>query len=125
MSKADRTILIVDDDAGIVDALRDALEDEGYATAVAHDGHAALAYLRSHARPCLILLDWMMPGCDGATFRTLQLADASIAGIPVVLLTADLRLEAKREMLDAAAYLPKPVKLDELLAMTERYATRD
>jgi len=68
-------ILIVDDDADIVDALADALTDEGYGVAVAKDGLEALRYLSVSPAPCLILLDWMMPYCDGPTFRQRQLAD--------------------------------------------------
>jgi CheY-like chemotaxis protein len=63
----------------------------------------------------------MMPRCDGASFRAEQRADARLAHIPVVLLTADVRLEEKRRALDAVDLLPKPVQLEELLEVVRRH----
>jgi two-component system, chemotaxis family, chemotaxis protein CheY len=110
-------ILVVDDDVDIVDALLDALTDEGYTVAVANDGFEALSYLRSSPAPCLILLDWMMPRCDGPTFREKQRADPALASIPVVLVTADPRVAEKSRELGAVANLRKPIDLDELLRL--------
>ena len=44
-------ILVVDDDANLLDALQTALVDEGHETAGAHDGHEALDWLRAHPAP--------------------------------------------------------------------------
>src|SRR5262245_45582173 len=110
-------ILIVDDDEGIIESLSDALADEGCDVAVARDGLEALERLRGGLRPCVILLDWMMPRCDGATFRQHQKADPALARIPVVLLTADARVVAKREDVGAVAHLRKPIALEKLLAV--------
>jgi|tagenome__1003787_1003787.scaffolds.fasta_scaffold20211330_2 CheY-like chemotaxis protein len=114
-------ILIVDDDVDIVDALSDVLTDEGYSVAVAKDGLEAMHYLESNPPPCLILLDWMMPRCDGPTFRGRQRAVPVLADIPVVLLTADPRVEEKSREIAAAAYLRKPIDLEDLLALIERH----
>jgi CheY-like chemotaxis protein len=114
-------ILIVDDDVDIVDALCDVLTDEGYPVAVAKDGLEAMGYLESNPPPCLILLDWMMPRCDGPGFRRRQRAVPVLADIPVVLLTADPRVEEKAREIAAAAYLRKPIDLEDLLALIERH----
>jgi CheY-like chemotaxis protein len=114
------TILIVDDDHDIREALADVLGDNGYAVAAAGDGLEALAYLRENPAPSMILLDWMMPKCNGAQFRAQQLEDPTLAKIPVVLLTADVSLEDKTRQLDARAYLAKPVSLEHLLAVVAR-----
>jgi two-component system, chemotaxis family, chemotaxis protein CheY len=115
-------ILVVDDDADILDALADALTDEGYTVASAKDGLEALSYLgEAAAAPCLILLDWMMPRCDGPTFRKRQLADVTLSSIPVVLLTADPRVQEKSREIGAVAHLRKPIDLDELLRIIERH----
>jgi two-component system, chemotaxis family, chemotaxis protein CheY len=108
-------ILIIDDDVDIVEALSDALRDEGYAVAVAKDGLEALSYLGSAPAPCLILLDWMMPRCDGPTFRQRQRADPALAAIPVALVTADARMAEKVQQIGAVANLRKPIDLEELL----------
>jgi CheY-like chemotaxis protein len=108
-------ILVVDDDFDLRETLSDLLEDEGFAVETAADGQAALEYLRAGHRPGLILLDWMMPRCDGATFRAEQLRDPTLAAIPVVLLTADERREQKTAELGVEAYIPKPCDRSTLL----------
>jgi two-component system, chemotaxis family, chemotaxis protein CheY len=121
VSTTGRRILVVDDDVDIVEALFDALSDEGHAVAVAHDGLEALRYLAAEPPPCLILLDWMMPRCDGPTFRRQQLADPALATIPVVLLTADPRVAEKAREIGAIAHLRKPIDLEDLLAIIARH----
>ena len=116
-----RRVLIVDDDFDIRDALKDVLEDEGYVVDTAADGRYALDLLRAPPFPCLILLDWMMPRCDGPQFRTQQRAEPAIADIPVVLLTADARLSEKVSDIGAQDYLKKPVQLERLLDVVQRY----
>jgi CheY-like chemotaxis protein len=115
------TILIVDDDFDLRDTLADVLQDHGFIVASAEDGLVALEYLRSNPAPCLILLDWMMPRCDGAQFRAEQRSDPRISMIPVVLLTADARHEEKMKAIDADAFLAKPVNLATLRAVIGRY----
>jgi two-component system, chemotaxis family, chemotaxis protein CheY len=115
-------ILVVDDDADVREALRDALEDEGYVTALAGDGEAALTYLRSSRLPALILLDWLMPGMEPAELHTALKADPRLSPIPVVLLTADIRSRSRAKELGVSDYLDKPVELERLLAVVARYA---
>lgn len=116
MSAEQPVVLIVDDDQDIRETLKDVLAEAGFAPACAADGNEAIRWLRANPLPAVILLDWMMPRCDGATFRALQLSDPAIARVPVVLLTADVMLsEAQREALGQVTYLKKPVKLATLL----------
>jgi CheY-like chemotaxis protein len=115
------TILIVDDDFDLRETLKDLLSDEGYTVAVAANGFEALAYLRNHAKPCLILLDWMMPHCDGAQFRAEQRQDPAIADIPVVIISADVRLRQTYEANEVAGYLVKPFQLHHLSKLIARF----
>lgn len=121
MSERPRTVMIVDDDFDVRESITDVLEDEGYCVVSAVDGLDALAVLRRDPPPDLILLDWMMPRCDGAHFRAQQLQEPALASIPVVLLTADLRVQDKQRSLGTAGFLTKPVQLDDLLTTVERY----
>ena len=114
-------VLIVDDDFDLRETLTDVLEDAGYGVATAADGVEALAYLRSHPPPTVILLDWMMPNCNGAQFRAEQLADPALAAIPVVLLTADTRLRDKLAELRVTTYLAKPCDRATLLSALRNY----
>jgi CheY-like chemotaxis protein len=111
------TVLIVDDDFDLRETLRDVLQDEGYAVATAEDGLAALAYLEANSAPCMILLDWMMPRCNGAEFRERQCQVPAFAAIPVVLLTADARQDEKIAATGAQHYLSKPVTRDRLCSV--------
>jgi CheY-like chemotaxis protein len=115
-----KIVLIVDDDFDVRESIADVLRDEGYVVALAVDGIEALSYLRSNAPPHLILLDWMMPRMDGATFRAEQRKDPALAAVPVVLLTADTRTPDQQLALDARAYLRKPIRLEELLETVDR-----
>jgi CheY-like chemotaxis protein len=117
-------ILVVDDDLDIRDTLADVLRDAGYRIALAGDGLEALAYLRTHEPPDLILLDWMMPRCDGASFRAAQISEPALAAIPVVLLTADAHVTRAGHPSNAGGFLRKPVQLAELLRMVERHCIK-
>src|SRR5262245_23969898 len=105
-----RHVLVVEDDFGVRESLADVLSDAGYEVSCAADGIEALALLRAGARrPQLILLDWMMPRCDGAQVMAALQADPTLADIPVVLLTADVRLQSRATALGVRGFLKKPV----------------
>ncbi|HEU5055404.1 MAG TPA: response regulator [Kofleriaceae bacterium] len=114
-------VLVVDDDPDLREALSDVLTDEGYQVDCAADGLEGLEHLRTGERPCLILLDWMMPRCDGPQFCAAQRADPAIADIPVVVLTAEMRLPHTLSALPTADYLKKPVELSRLLEVVRRH----
>jgi two-component system chemotaxis response regulator CheY len=112
-----KTVLVVDDDRDIRDVLTDALEAEGYRVVTAVDGLDALTWLRARtARPCVVLLDLMMPRMDGIQFRTEVLNDPDLALIPVVVLSADPSVIVTAKSLNFAGSLRKPVPLEALLA---------
>ena len=85
------TILVVDDDADIRDSVAEVLEDAGYRVQQAANGREALDYLQASAYPCIILLDLMMPVMDGPQFRAAQQSKPTLAGIPVVVISAGAR----------------------------------
>jgi CheY-like chemotaxis protein len=114
-------VLIVDDDYDIRDTMVEVLADHGYEAASAANGLEALTWLEQNGPPSLVLLDWMMPICDGACFRERQLADPELAKIPVVIVTAG---PAERVANDVAACLLKPVDLRSLIALVSRYVAR-
>jgi CheY-like chemotaxis protein len=116
-------ILLVDDDADIVKVVVQVLMDEGYTVSAARNGQEALDTLRAtwDRPPCVILLDLMMPVMDGRAFRAEQLRDPVLAGIPVVVLTADGDALLKAEKLGVAGALTKPVDLEQLLSAVRPY----
>ncbi len=112
-----RHVLVVEDDPDIRDSIRELLESEGLTVSVAANGQEALAHLNETGPlPDLVLLDLMMPVMDGFAFRARQRADPRLARIPVVVLSANPKLDARHDLLDARAYLTKPCDIDLLLA---------
>jgi CheY-like chemotaxis protein len=112
--------LLVEDDFDVREALVETLRDRGYEVESASDGEQAIQLLRAGARPGLILLDLMMPRMSGSEFRVAQLADAKLSELPVVLLSADGRMEEKAVALKVEGAIRKPIDLDELFSMIER-----
>ncbi|UGY92159.1 response regulator transcription factor [Streptomyces gobiensis] len=109
------SVLIVDDEPAVRDALRRSLGFEGYETEVAVDGVDALAKVAVQP-PELIVLDVQMPRMDGLTAaRRLR---AQGVTVPILMLTARDTVGDRVTGLDAGAddYLVKPFELDELLA---------
>jgi CheY-like chemotaxis protein len=117
----DFTILLVEDDFDVREALAETLRDEGYRVECAVDGAQALDYLRAGGRPGLILLDLMMPRMSGSEFRMVQKVDPALRHVPVVLLSADGRMEEKARVLETAGAIKKPIDLQELLSTIERF----
>lgn len=108
------TILIADDDQGIVEMLRRTLAYEGYTVVTAMNGQAALDEARGH-RPDLVVLDWLMPGLSGVEVaRRLRAVDDT----PILMLTARDAVEDRVTGLDGGAddYVTKPFSFTELLA---------
>jgi CheY-like chemotaxis protein len=114
------TILIVDDDPDISEALTEALEASGYEVAAAKNGVQALDWLRRSPAPCLILLDLMMPVMDGYEFLEQQKRDPKLASVPVVVITAGRRI-AGPKMIDVADVLLKPFALGRLKSVVQQY----
>jgi two-component system, chemotaxis family, CheB/CheR fusion protein len=109
-------ILIIEDDPEVRDLLDHLLKDEGYRTAVAADGAAALSLVtEGKARPDLILTDFNLPnGMDGLQAAA-KLRDKLHRKTPVIILTGDISTGTSREIaLQNCAKLDKPIKLKEL-----------
>jgi CheY-like chemotaxis protein len=105
-------ILVVDDDDDIREVIYDALGTADYLVRCVQDGEAAIAELRAGFRPQVILLDLMMPGMDGRRFRTVQLAHAEWAPIPVIVMSAGNSPKGGPE---ECLRLRKPFDLDQLI----------
>jgi DNA-binding NtrC family response regulator len=112
---ASKHILVVDDEIGIRELLRDILQDEGYQVQLAENAAAARA-ARLHERPDIVLLDIWMPDCDGITLLK-EWANSSLLTMPVVMMsghgTIDTAVEATR--IGAFDFLEKPIALQKLL----------
>jgi DNA-binding response OmpR family regulator len=115
-----KRILLVDDDAEIIESLRYALESKGYEILVARDGNQGLA-LAERETPDLVILDMMMPKRSG--FLVLErLRRTHLAPIRVIMITANegSRHKAYAEMLGVDDYIRKPFGMDRLVDSVQR-----
>jgi CheY-like chemotaxis protein len=117
MSK--KTILVVDDDDDVRDAVSELLENHGYAVVPASNGKEALHELKmQEVRPAMILLDLMMPIMDGQEFCAEQQADPDLRNIPVVVFSAFDPGSAQKDL----PRVEKPVQAEQLLDSVDHWS---
>jgi CheY-like chemotaxis protein len=112
-----RSVLVVDDDFDLRQALRDVLEEQGYEVDTAENGAEALRKLRASKSPPVVLLDLMMPVMDGWEFLDQLEHDEALAGTPVVVVSASRSVGALPGVGEA---LSKPLDYYKLLTSIER-----
>ncbi len=121
MSDAKR-ILIVEDEVGLAELLRDYLSAAGYATQMLHQGTGVVSWVREHA-PDMILLDLMLPGRDGLEIcKELR----SFSNVPIIMTTARVE-EIDRLLgleLGADDYVCKPYSPREVVARVKTVLRR-
>ena len=111
------TLLLIDDEQGIVDFIRLGMRYEGFRVEDAGDGVTGLE-MAQRLRPNLVVLDVMLPGMDGLEVcRRLRESEAT-ADIPILMLTAKDEVHDRVSGLESGAddYLTKPFSFEELLA---------
>jgi DNA-binding NtrC family response regulator len=113
-------ILVVDDELGIRDLLREILNDEGHQVEVAENA-AQARVARQRERPDLVLLDIWMPDTDGVTLLK-EWSSSGALTMPVIMMsghaTIDTAVEATR--IGALAFLEKPITMQKLLKAVEQ-----
>ncbi len=117
-------ILVVDDELGIRDLLREILNDEGHTVEVAENAAQARA-ARLRDRPDLVLLDIWMPDTDGVTLLK-EWSSSGALTMPVIMMsghaTIDTAVEATK--IGALAFLEKPITMQKLLRAVEQGLAR-
>lgn len=108
------TVMVVDDDQAIREALSDLLEDEGYSVVCLKNGKEALEMLGSHPHPGVLLLDLMMPVMSGWEVLEAMQEDAELSDIPVVVVSA-MAAPGARD------FIQKPIDLSQLLEVVHKF----
>jgi DNA-binding NtrC family response regulator len=113
------TVLIIDDESGIVDTLRILLKNEGFAAHVAFGGRQGLDQIAA-IKPNVVLCDIRMPAVGG--LDVLAAAREQDPDIPVILMTAQVSLQSAIQAVNQGAfhYIQKPFRNDELVAIVRR-----
>ena len=122
-------VLVVDDDPEIVDAVGEALQDDGYLVETATDGATALKRVLE-APPDLIVLDVRMPNLNGWEFCEIIRRQSHTRDVPVLFLTAcsEVRDQITAMQVGGSDHLPKPFRLaalrDKVRSLTRESKTR-
>ncbi|MGH8782032.1 response regulator [Paraburkholderia sp.] len=112
------TILLVEDDLNLLQAMETLLRGEGYRVRTAADGTLAMRSARSE-RPDVVVSDWMMPGMDGVALVKALQSVPQFADIPVVMTSAI----ASPPGVTVHGFLRKPFPVAKLLDMVRRALT--
>lgn len=117
------TILLVEDEADLRETIREVIAEEGYTVEEAANGAEALVWLERHPAPCLVLLDLMMPICNGFELLERMRASPRLKDIPVLVISAlaRQRLEETVAKGTAVGYLTKPLQLKALLGAVAQH----
>ena len=113
------TVLVVDDEFGIVDVLETILTDEGYRVLTACNGRQGLERL-STERPDVVLLDFMMPILGGAKMLAAMAAEPAYRHIPVIMMSSLGENMIAQKCTGYVAYLRKPFRATAVLSTVAR-----
>lgn len=116
-----KPILVVEDDVDIADAMVELLKLEGFPVLVATEGKQALEILKTKGVSA-VFLDWMMPGMNGASFLQALREQSEFANLPVIVLTADVRVRETSRTMGIAGFLSKPFNADDLIGLAKRFS---
>lgn len=113
-------ILLVDDDEDIRTTVADILCEEGYTVSQAENGRDALEQLgRMQGKPCLVLLDMMMPEMTGEQLLAALAEQQRLAALPIVVLSAHVASSVE----GARKVVRKPLSPEALLAVVREFCT--
>jgi CheY-like chemotaxis protein len=112
--------LVVDDDFDVRESVAIFFALSGVRAETAADGAEALAHLRDHPPPAVILLDLTMPRMSGAQFLAERANEPALAAVPVVVVSATTDPDTRARLPGVAAFHPKPAEPTELLATVRR-----
>ncbi len=116
---AQKTILIIEDHAGIADALRMVLEEEDYHVEVWITAEAV--YSLQAPFPDLIFLDILLGGMDGKVICRQLKGLPATRSVPIILMSANKQLPRIAREVGADDWLLKPFELDALLELLDKY----
>lgn len=115
-------VLIVEDDESTREMLMTDLQLSGIPAVAAVNGREALDVMKRE-RPCLILLDLMMPVMDGEAFRRSQLKDPDLSSVPVILLSARHDVPKRAEVLHTDGWIMKPFDIEQVVDVIRGYCS--
>jgi CheY-like chemotaxis protein len=120
-----KTVLLVEDDRDTRLILEEILSGEGYEAIAVEAGDAAIQYLSTHDRPCLVLLDLRLPRMNGVSFLHWLNQQEHLRKLPVAVISALRVVDGERDHAPfrdhVVAVLRKPFTLDDVLDLIESH----
>jgi CheY-like chemotaxis protein len=126
MSQDSKTVVCIEDEAGVIELIRFILERRGLEVVGAESGPEGLTAIR-RLKPVMVLLDLMLPGMDGWEVYRRMKADETIRNIPVIVVTAraaNVDEMLAKQIAKVDDYVKKPFSLQELLQSVDRVLAR-
>jgi len=114
-----QTVLVVDDEFGVVEVLVAALEDEGYRVVVAANGRHGLEQIDEH-HPDIVLVDYMMPLMSGVAMVEQMRAEPRTGNLPVIFMSAVSESVLRESTTAYSAFLRKPFRASTLVDLVKR-----
>jgi two-component system cell cycle response regulator DivK len=114
-------ILIVEDNERNLKLVRDLLQVKGYETLEANTGSEGLRLVREQ-RPDLVLMDIRLPDMDGSEALAAIRGDPSLAGIPVIAISASVMPDEQERIARSGfdAFIAKPINVNAFLSTVQR-----
>lgn len=120
-----KPILVVEDDEIARIGLSTILQSHGFDALTAANGREALELLQGGLQPALILLDMILPECDGWQFCA-HLRDSQGKQVPVAIMTGlGIASEEWARSMGAVALLRKPLDLDDMFTLLQKYVPEE
>jgi CheY-like chemotaxis protein len=115
-------VLVVEDHEDTRFLLRTVLEMHGYRVSEAADGEEGV-HVACSVHPSLVIMDATLPRLDGIAATRRIRSDSALKGVPVVFLSGNTQPDFRAAAFDAGGtdYLIKPIALDALISVLERY----
>ena len=116
-STTPHTVLIVEDEEDLREMMREALQMKGYSVVTAEEGEDALRKLDDIGRPCLILMDLLMPGMNGWDLFEKLRQRPELATVPVIVHSS----ASDRAPSGVTRVLQKNLAFDRLISVVREY----
>lgn len=117
----EKHIWIIDDDIGILEVTQMLLEEEGFKTTLIQNEQDLKQNITSGNIPHVILLDILMSGIDGRDIAISLKKDVVMKNIPIIMMSADTKIEEKAQAAGANDFVKKPFDIDDLLKTINKW----
>lgn len=116
-------VWVIDDDLAILEATQAILIEEGYDVQTINDPTHIKAHIAEGKLPQLIYLDILMSGVDGRDVAQILKSHKKTANVPIVMLSANMRIEEIAKQANVDGFLKKPFDIEDLIYLTKKFVS--